>query len=70
MNTKEAAAYLFVSQHHVRQLLEQGTLIGTLTANGDYEIDDASIEQYAACRKLAAGEYFESQTENNDPVGL
>jgi hypothetical protein len=45
-------------------------LAGTPTENGDYEIDDASIEKYAAARKLAAREYFDSQTEDNDPLGL
>jgi hypothetical protein len=70
MDIKQAAAYLFVSPRHVRELLDHGGLVGTPTVNGDYEIDVATVEQYAARRKLAAREYFESQTENNDPVGL
>jgi hypothetical protein len=70
VNIKQAAAYLFVSRHHVRELLEHGALIGTPAANGDYEINDASVEQYATRQKLAAKDYFDSQTEDSDPVGL
>ena len=70
MNVMEAARYLFVSHPHVRILVERGALTGTPTENGDYEIDDASVKKYAADRKLAAREYFDSQTEDNDPVGL
>jgi hypothetical protein len=70
MNIKQAAAYLFVSRIHVRELLDHGGLVGTPTANGDYEIDVASVEQYAARRKHAAKDYFDSQSEDSDPVGL
>ena len=70
MNIAEAAKYISVNLPHVRKLVERGVLAGTPTENGDYEIDDASIEKYAAARKRAAREYFDSQTEDNDPVGL
>lgn len=60
MNVKEAARYLFVSRPHVRRLLERGDLTGTPVENGDYVIDDASVEKYAARKKLAAKEYLDS----------
>ena len=70
MNVMEAAKYLFVSRPHVRVLVERGALTGTPTENGDYEIDDASVEKYAADRKRAAKEWLDLQTEDNDPLGL
>ena len=70
LNIAEAAKYLFVSRPHVRLLLERGKITGTRSENGDYVIDDASVEKYAADRKRAAREYFDSQTEDNDPLGL
>ena len=70
MNVMEAAKYLFVSRPHVRVLVERGALTGTPIENGDYEIDDASVQKYAAAKKRAAREYFDSQTEDNYPLGL
>jgi predicted site-specific integrase-resolvase len=70
MNVMEAAMYLFVSRPHVRVLVERGALTGTPTESGDYEIDEVSVEKYAADRKRAAKEYLDSQTEDNDPLGL
>ncbi|MGF6727748.1 excisionase family DNA binding protein [Paraburkholderia sp. GAS41] len=70
MNVMEAAKYLFVSRPHVRVLVERGALTGTPTKNGDYEIDDASVENYAAARKRAAKEWLDSQTEDKEPPGL
>jgi excisionase family DNA binding protein len=70
MNINEAAKYLFVSRPHVRQLLERGKITGTPSENGDYVIDDASVVKYAADRKRAAKEWLDSQTEDNDPLGL
>ena len=70
MNVAEAAKYLSVNRPHVRKLVERGVLAGTPTENGDYEIDDASVEKYAADRKRAAKEWLDSQTEDNDPLGL
>jgi excisionase family DNA binding protein len=70
MNVKEAAKYLFVSLSHVRRLLDRGDLTGTPIENGDYVIDDASVEKYAAGKKRAAKEWLDSQTEDNDPPGL
>lgn len=70
MNIEEAAKYLFVSRPHVRRLLERGDLTGTPIENEDYAIDDASVEKYVVRQKLAAKEYLDSQTEDNDPPGL
>ena len=70
MNVAEAAKYLFVNQPHVRKLVKRGVLAATPTENGDCEIDEASVESYAAARKRAAKEWFDSQTEDSDPLGL
>jgi excisionase family DNA binding protein len=70
MNIAEAAKYLFVNRPHVRKLVERCLLAGTPTENGDYEIDEASVEKYVAARKLAAKGWFDSQAEDNDPLGL
>ena len=70
MNIAEAAKYLFVSRPHVRELVERGVLAGTPTENGDFVIEDASVEKYAAARKLAAKAWLDSQTEDKDPPGL
>lgn len=70
MNISETAKYLFVSRPHVRQLLERGKITGTPTENGDYAIDDASVEKYAAERKRAAKAWLDSQAEDNDSLGL
>ena len=70
MNVMEVARYLFVSRPHVRVLVERGALTGTPAESGDYEIDEASVEKYAVDRKHAAKEYLDSQTEDNDPLGL
>jgi excisionase family DNA binding protein len=56
MNIAEAAKYLFVNRPHVRKLLERGVLTGTSIENGDYVIDVASVEKYAADKKRAARE--------------
>lgn len=70
MNIAEAAKYLFVNRPHVRKLVERGVLTGTPIGNGDYVIDDASVEKYAADKKRAAREWLDSQTEDKDPPGL
>jgi excisionase family DNA binding protein len=70
MNIAEAAKYLFVNRPHVRKLIECGVLAGTPTENGDYVIDDASVEKYAADKKRAAWDWLDSQTEDKDPPGL
>lgn len=70
MNIAEAAKYLFVSQPHVRKLLERGVLTGTPIENWDCVIDDTSVEKYAADKKRAAREWLDSQTEDKDPPGL
>jgi excisionase family DNA binding protein len=70
MNVGEAANYLFVSRLHVRRLVERGVLASTVNPAGNYDIDAASVEKYAEHRKVAAENYFESQTEDKDPLGL
>lgn len=70
MNIAEAAKYLFVSRPHVRLLLERGKIAGTPTDDGDYAIDEASVEKYAADRKLAAKVWLDSHTEDAEPPGL
>jgi hypothetical protein len=40
----------------LRKLVERGVLAGTPTENGDYVIDDVSVEKYAAAKKRAAKE--------------
>jgi excisionase family DNA binding protein len=70
MNIAEAAKYLFVNRPHVRKLIERGVLAGTPTENGDYVIDDASVERYATAKKRAAKEWLDSQTEAKEPPGL
>lgn len=70
MNIMEAARYLFVSHPHARVLVERGVLTGTPTESGDYEIDETSLEKYAADRRRAAKAWLDSQTEDKDPTGL
>jgi hypothetical protein len=54
MNVKEVAKYLFISQAHVKVLLERGDLTGALADNGQYLVDDASVEHHRA--RLAESE--------------
>jgi hypothetical protein len=70
MNIAEEAKYLFVNRPHVRKLVERGVLADTPIENGDYVIDDASVEKYAGDKKRAAREWLDSQTEDKDPPGL
>ncbi|RKE25191.1 hypothetical protein B0G76_6710 [Paraburkholderia sp. BL23I1N1] len=56
MNIKEVARYLFVRQVHVKRLLERGDLTGTLADNGQYLVDDASVEYYRARLEFARKE--------------
>jgi hypothetical protein len=70
MNIAAAAKYLFLNRPHVRNLVERGVLAGISTENGDYKIDGASVEKYAAARERAAKGWFDSQTEDNAPLGL
>jgi len=69
MNIKEAARYLFVSRTHVKRLIEDGYLTGASDDNGQYIVDDASIELYRARQELASKKYFDSQYEDKDPLG-
>ena len=70
MTVEEMARYLFVSQTHVQRLIERGDLSGASNDSGLFIVDDASVERYHARRELAAREYFNSQDESNDPLGL
>jgi hypothetical protein len=70
MNINQAAKFLFVSLAHVRHLLERGDITGQFNEQSEYVIDDASVEKYKAERNRAAKEYLDSQTEDNDPIGL
>ena len=70
MTVEEVATSLFVRQVHVRLLIERGDLTGAPTDKGQFVIDDASVDGYRALLKLAAKEYFNSQDESNDPLGL
>jgi hypothetical protein len=70
MNVKEVAKYLFISQAHVKVLLERGDLSGALADNGQHLVDDASVEHHRARLELARKEYFDSQDESNDPLGI
>ncbi len=70
MTVEEMARYLFVSQTHVQRLIERGDLSGASNDSGLFIVDDASVERFRARRELAAKEYFNSQDESNDPLGL
>lgn len=70
MSVEEVARYLFVSQVHLQRLIERGDLSGASDDSGLCIVDDASVERDRARRKLAAKEYFNSQDESNDLLGL
>jgi hypothetical protein len=72
MTIEEAAKFLFVSRAHIRHLLELGELVEVTPRNlsGQGDIDTTSIQAYLAKRKAAWRAYSDSQTEDNDPVGL
>ncbi|MFL9869230.1 hypothetical protein PQR67_34100 [Paraburkholderia fungorum] len=70
MNVEDVASYLFVSQVHVKRLHERGDLTGTLADNGQYLVDDASVEYYRARLEFARKEYFDSQEESHDLRGI
>jgi hypothetical protein len=72
MTIEEAAKFLFVSRAHIRHLLELGELVEVTPRNssGQVDIDTTSIQAYQAKRKAACSAYMDSQTEDNDPLGL
>ncbi|MFL9992386.1 hypothetical protein PQR34_14330 [Paraburkholderia sediminicola] len=72
MTIEEAAKFLFVSRPHIRHLLERGELVEVTPENssGQVDIDVISVQAYLTKREAARRAYFDSQTEDNDPLGL
>ncbi|MDR6385070.1 helix-turn-helix domain-containing protein [Paraburkholderia caribensis] len=72
MTVEEAAKYLFVSRAHIHKLLAAGKLVGRLpeVPTGQPDIDVASVETYRTEMEAAQRAYLDSQTEDNDPLGL
>ncbi|SOE64368.1 DNA binding domain-containing protein, excisionase family [Burkholderia sp. OK233] len=72
MTVEEAAKYLFVSRTHIHTLLALGKLVEVLPRNpsGTPDIEETSLEAYWAERDAARRAYQDSQTEDNDPLGL
>ena len=70
MNVEVVARYRFVSQAHVKRLIELGDLTGASNDNGQYLVADASVERYRARLEVARKAYFASQDESNDPLGI
>ncbi|MDR8397126.1 MULTISPECIES: hypothetical protein [Paraburkholderia] len=72
MTIEEAVKFLFVSQAHIRHLLNIGVLVEVeaKSSSGQVDIDATSIQAYLAKRNAAWRAYLDSQTEDNDPVGL
>lgn len=72
MTIEDAAKFLFVNQPHIRHLLEIGELVEAMPRNssGEVDIDTDSIKSYKARKQAAARAYLDSQTEDNDPLGL
>lgn len=72
MTIAEAAKYLFVSRPHVRKLLAAGKLTEVLPRDptGRINVDIVSVEAYRTARGAAIRAYFDSQTDDSDPLGL
>lgn len=72
MTVAEAARLLFVSRAHIFKLLTSGALLECLPRNpsGQPDIDAASVAQYQAKMDAAFRAWLDSQTEDNDPLGL
>ncbi|CAE6710927.1 hypothetical protein [Paraburkholderia nemoris] len=70
MTINEVATFLFVSRSHVRQLLENGVLLGARGDNGEYIVDDGSVRTYGEKLDERARRYLDSQTEDDEPPGL
>jgi excisionase family DNA binding protein len=70
MTVEEVARYLFVSEVHVQRLIERGDFSGASDDSGRFIVDDACAERHRARLEFAAKEYFNSQDESNDPLGL
>jgi hypothetical protein len=65
MNIAEAAKYLFVNRPHVRKLVERCVLAGKSTKHRS-----KNMRRPGTPGKRAAKGWFDSQTEDNDPLGL
>ncbi|MBY4804481.1 hypothetical protein K6W78_31385 [Burkholderia cepacia] len=72
MTVEEAAKYLFVSRAHIHTLLARGKLVEVLPNNpfGELDIDVSSIKASREKMEAARRAYLDSQTEDNDPVGI
>jgi hypothetical protein len=72
MTVEEAARQLFVSRPHILKLLSSGALLEYLPRDpsGQPDIDAASVTQYQAKTNAAVRAYLDSQTDDNDPLGL
>ena len=70
MTLDEVAKFLFVSRSHVRQLLENGVLLGAMGDDGEYIFDDGSVRTYREKLDESARRYFDTQTEDDEPPGL
>ncbi|OXI43819.1 hypothetical protein [Burkholderia aenigmatica] len=71
VSIEEAAKFLFVSQLHIRRLLERRVLDEVLPRNpsGDVDIDGTSVQAYRAKQDAAVRAYLDSQTEESGPSG-
>ncbi|WP_321952109.1 MerR family transcriptional regulator [Paraburkholderia bannensis] len=72
MTVAEAARFLFVSRPHILKLLSSGALLECLPRNpsGQPDIDATSVQQYKAKTDASFRAWLDSQTEDNDPLGL
>ncbi|MDG0027169.1 hypothetical protein [Trinickia sp. Y13] len=72
MTVEEAAKYLFINRLHIHSLLASGKLLEVLPRNpdGQPDIDVASVEAYRTEMEAARRAWLDSQTEDNDPLGL
>ena len=72
MTVEEAAKHLFVSRAHVHTLLATGRLVESLprSQTGQPDIDVASVKAYRNEMEAAQRAWLDSQTEDNDPLGL
>jgi hypothetical protein len=71
MTVEEAAKYFFVSRSRIRALLASGQLLEVLPRNpfGEVEIEVASVQAYQARLDAARQAWFDTDAEDNDPVG-
>lgn len=72
MTVEEATEYLFFSRADIHTLLAAGKPVESLPrgSNGQLDIDVVSVEAHRAEMETARRAYLDSQTEDNDPLGL